>query len=185
MKLLMLAALLAALAGCAKTATRPESDWERDNRDRLARESEERLALPPYPKKEHLVEFYVSAATDFKYYIDTSTLSVSPRSREIRYVMVARSPSGAENVSYEAIRCPSEYRVLAAGRPNGTWSDRPSEWREMTKGTSLGWPYALSRNYFCPHRDSVQSVAEATDALQRGSHPAVFVDPRSMPAGSN
>jgi len=177
--------VLIALAGCQAAPNRPESDWERANRDRLARESEETVALPPYPRKENLVEFYVSAATDFKYYIDTSTLSVSPGSREIRYVMVARSPSGAQNVNYEAIRCPSEYRVLAVGRSDGTWSGRSGEWREMTKGTSLGWPYALSRNYFCPHRDPVRTVAEAADALQRGTHPDVFVDPRSMPAGGD
>ena len=184
MKRLAALGMLVLVAACA-ARSRPESDWERANRDRFAREAEEKVALPRYPKKEDLVEFYVSAATDFKYYIDKSTLSVSPRSKEVRYVMVARSPSGAENVSYEAIRCPSEYRVLAVGRSDGTWTDRPAEWREMTKGSSLSWPYALSRNYFCPHRDSVQTVAEAADALERGSHPAVFVDPRSMPAGSD
>ena len=181
----MLAAGLAALAGCNSQPYQPESEWEQANRERLSRQAEQAVALPAYPKKENLVEFYVSATADFKYYVDTSTISVSPRSREVRYVMVARSPSGVENVSYEAIRCPSEFRVLAVGRSDGSWSERPGEWREMTKGSALSWPYALSRNYFCPHRDSVQSVAEAADALQRGSHPAVYVDPRSMPAGDN
>ena len=166
---------LASLGACAPT--QPESEWERANSDRLGLESpEEHVALPAYPKRENLVEFYVSAATDFKYYIDASTLSVSPRQRVVRYVMVARSPSGVENVSYEDIRCPEEYRVLAIG-DGGKWAARPGEWREITKGTATGWPYALARNYFCPQRETIQTAAEGVDALRRGSHPAVAVDP--------
>lgn len=161
--------LLALLGACAPAP--PESDWERNNRDRLAQGAEE-VPLPPYPKRENLLEFYVSAATDFKYYIDASTLNVSPRQRIVRYAMVARSPSGVDNVSYEAIRCPEEYRVLAVG-DRGKWDSRPGEWRQIAKGTTRGWQYALARNYFCPHRDSIQSRDEGVYALQHRGHPAV------------
>jgi len=122
----------------------------------------------------------VSATTDFKYFVDTSTLTVSPKAREIRYVLVARSPSGVDNVSYEAIRCPEEYRVLATGEGQGKWSSRPGAWRPIARGTALSWQYALARNYFCPHRDPIQSVAEGKDALRRGSHPAVYVEQRNL-----
>jgi len=165
--------LLVLLGACA--ATPPESEWERTNRDRLAQGVDEQVPLPPYPKRENLVEFYVSAATDFKYYIDASTLSVSPRQRIVRYAMVARSPNGVDNVSYEAIRCPEEYRVLAVGQ-GGKWGGRPGEWRPITKGTTRGWQYALSRKYFCPHRDSIQSRDEGVYALQHGVHPAIEVE---------
>jgi len=47
---------------------------------------------------------------------------------------------------------------------------------EITRGTALGWPYALARYYFCPHRDPIQSAAEGVDALRRGVHPAVRVE---------
>ena len=135
--------------------------------------------LPPYPKKDNLVEIYVSAATDFKYFIDASTLTVSPGERVIRYVIVARSPNGAENVRFEAIRCPFEYRTLALGQRDGTWGGRAGDWREITRGSSLSWPYALSRYFFCPHRDPIRSVAEGKEALAHGVHPAVEVE-RSM-----
>ena len=169
------------LAACAPTHT--ESDWERNNAQRLAEGTEEAVALPPYPQRENLVEFYVSAATSFKYFVDASTLGVSPRQGVVRYVMVARSPSGVENVSYENIRCPEEYRVLAIGE-GGKWAGRPGEWREITKGTATSWPYALARNYFCPHRDAIRTVAEGVDALRRGGHPAVAVDPYGKGGGS-
>ena len=173
---------LAFLGACA--ATQPESDWERANRDRLGLQAPEAEApLPAYPKKEGLLEFYVSATTDFKYFIDAGTLSVSPRQGIVRYVMVARSPSGVDNVSYESIHCPEEYRVLAVG-DRGKWASRPGDWRPIVKGTSTSWQYALSRNYFCPHRDSIQTVAEGIDALRRGGHPAVTVDPYGKGGGS-
>lgn len=172
--------LLFLLGACAPVA--PESDWERDNRDRLALQSaEEQLPLPPYPKSENLVEFYVSPVADFKYYVDASTLNVAPKQRVVRYAMVARSPSGVDNVTYEAIRCPGEYRVLAVGQ-GGKWAGRPGEWRSITRGTSLSWQYALARNYFCPHRDSIQTRDEGIYALQHGVHPAVEVE-RPMGGG--
>jgi hypothetical protein len=168
------------VAACATKAPLAESDWERENRIRL--QGEDQVILPPYPKKENLAEIYVSATTTgFQYYVDTASLLVG-RDRTVRYVFLARSPSGVENVTYEAIRCPWEHRVLAVGRPDGSWAGRPSSWREITRGGSLGWQYALARNYFCPHRDSIQTVAEGVDALRNGIHPAVEVQ-RSMGGG--
>ena len=51
------------------------------------------------------------------------------------------------------------------------------------RGATLSWPYALSRRYFCPHRDPVRTVAEASDALERGVHPAALKDEVTTPAG--
>jgi hypothetical protein len=165
--------VLILLAGCS-SGPQIESDWERAHSMQLA--GEEQIALPPYPRNENLVPVYISAATDFKYFVDASTLAVFPKAREIRYVFVARSPNGVDNVSYEAIRCPEEFRVLATGEGPGKWSSRPGAWRPIVKGAALSWPYALSRNYFCPHRDPIQSAAEGSDALRRGSHPTVYVE---------
>jgi hypothetical protein len=178
--------LLLLLAGCAGARQEPISDWERKNQERLGLAlPEDRPATPPYPKKEDLVEIYVSATTDFKYFVDASTLSVAPKGRTVRYVLVARSPSGVENVTYESIRCPDQYRVLAVGQGDGKWSGRQSDWRDIQRGSGLSWQYALARNYFCPHRDPIRTVDEGVDALRRGSHPAVYVDPKNMGGGSN
>ncbi|HZQ75246.1 MAG TPA: CNP1-like family protein [Burkholderiales bacterium] len=167
---------------CACSGTPPiESDWEREHAMQLA--GEEQVALPPYPKSGNLVPVYVSATSNFKFFVDASTLSVSPRERVIRYVLVARSPSGVDNVSYEAIRCPEEYRVLAVGEGPGKWASRPSPWRPIVKGAALSWPYVLSRNFFCPHRDPILTVAEGQDALRRGSHPAVYVEQNNRGGG--
>jgi len=169
------------VAGCSSTP-QFESDWERNHAAELA--GEESVALPPYPKNENLLPVYVSATSDFKYFVDASTLTASPKAREIRYVLVARSPSGVDNVSYEAIRCPEEFRVLATGEGPGKWSSRPGAWRPIVKGAALSWPYALSHNYFCPHRDPIRTSAEGVDALRRGSHPAVYVEQQNRGGGN-
>jgi CNP1-like family protein len=164
--------LLAALAaGCSSTPQK--SDWEKSHGNRLG--DEEKLVMPAYPRKENLVEINVSATAEFSYYVDAASLAVG-KDRVVRYVLVARSPQGAENVSYEAIRCPDQHRLYATGQRDGTWSERVAPWREITRGTALGWPYALARYYFCPHRDPIQSAAEGVDALRRGVHPAVRVE---------
>jgi hypothetical protein len=175
MRRVFLVLVLVLVAGCS-SGPQIESDWERAHSTELA--GEEQVALPPYPRNENLVPVYVSAATDFKYFVDASTLGVFPKAREVRYVFVARSPNGVDNVSYEAIRCPEEFRILATGEGPGRWSSRPGAWRPIVKGAALSWPYALSRNYFCPHRDSIKTAAEGADALRRGSHPAVYVEQR-------
>ncbi|HXM82192.1 MAG TPA: CNP1-like family protein [Burkholderiales bacterium] len=163
--------LVLVLAGCA--ATQPMSDWERQNRQRLI--GEESPAPPPYPRQADLIEFYVSPTAEFKYFIDARSLSVGA-DKVVRFTLVARSPSGVDNVSYEGIRCPTEYRLFAVGRPGGTWTGGERGWREITRGSSLGWQYALASHFFCPHRDPIRSAAEGLDALKRGSHPSVYVE---------
>jgi len=163
------------LAGCG--ASRPVSDWERLNAERFAApEQAGPPALPAYPKRADLIEFYVSPASDFKYFIDPGSLRVE-RQREVRYVMVARSPQGAENVSFESIRCPDEYRLHATGRPDGSWGGQESPWREIPRGADRNPEHALALRYFCPHREPIRTAAEGVDALRKGSHPFVYVDP--------
>jgi hypothetical protein len=173
-----LAALFAAaLLGACSSATEPMSDWERQHRDLLApSETAAAPPPPPYPRPENLIEFYLSATADQRYFIDAASLSALWKQGEVRYVLVARSPSGVENVSFEAIRCSGLYRVLATGNADRTWNARPSGWREIPRRADLSVPSLLKRQFFCPHNDPIQSSAEGVDALRRGAHPLVYVE---------
>jgi hypothetical protein len=154
-----------------------KSDWEMKNEDRL-KQSGEVLVAPPLLDRARLVEvkMHVSADTEFRYYVDQASVSVGA-DRIVRYVIVSRSPSGAENVSFEGIRCPGDYRVYAVGRPDGSWGGRPTEWREIPRNANAG-QNALARQYFCPGRHPIATNDEGQRALRAGGHPGVFPEAR-------
>jgi hypothetical protein len=147
-----------------------KSDWEREQESRKLQESD--APLPAYPKGP-LLEFFVSSASSFKFFIDPLSLWVGDGM--VRYTMVARSPSGAETVSYEGMRCgvPGHYVVYAFGS-GGAWSRSSNvQWRPIEPKSIQRWHNVLAGQYFCPTRWSIQSVEEGLDALRRGGHPAV------------
>ena len=155
---------LAALAACG-TKPREESDWERRNAQPAP--VEEELALPAYPARGNLVEFGVAGADGFQFFVDRESVAVG-RDGVVRYVLVARSPEGAENVTYEGLRCASaEQRVFALGRRDGSWSMARSAWRPLATPRHV----TLYREYFCPQNEQVRSADEGVRALESGGHP--------------
>jgi CNP1-like family len=169
---------LCALLGCAGGPPAPlKSDWqiEQEKQNWLERAPS---VLPPYPKADQLLEFNVAAVANFRFFIDPYSLSVGADG-VVRYVLVARSPSGAQNVSYEGMRCSgASYRLYATGRRDGTWSEAHDDsWRPIGHG-SVDWHRALSDDYFCPRGGTIASAAEGIDALRRGGNPASAGDSR-------
>jgi hypothetical protein len=149
-----------------------KSDWERENEDRLKQAEEEVVPPPPYDEARLIeLELGLAAQTDFRHYVDPASVSVGA-DRIVRYVVVGRSASGAQNVRFEGIRCPAEYRVYAVGRPDGGWGGQPSEWRAVPKDARLA-ENALSRRYFCPLRQAIGTAEEGVKALRAGGHPAM------------
>jgi hypothetical protein len=168
---------LACALGAAGAAAQVRSDWERENEDRL-KQAQEEVVPPPPLERARLVEMKLPAAaeTDFRFFVDASSVSVGP-DRIVRYVLVARSASGVENVTYEGIRCPAEYRIYAVARADGSWGGRASEWRPIPRDARASQS-TLSRQYFCPARQAILSAEEGRKALAAGAHPGVFVEPR-------
>jgi hypothetical protein len=163
--------LVALALACAPAAAQLKSDWERENEERL-KQSEEMVVAPPPLDRASLVELEPEAPTDFRYFVDTGSLSVGA-DRVVRYTLVARSPGGAENVTFEGLRCSGEYRVYAVGRPGDAgWSGRPGQWRPVPRDARLG-QNLLMRRYFCPARNTaIETAREGVSALRAGGHPA-------------
>jgi len=157
------------LGGCDHSS---RSDWERKNDTQLGRdESDPALPPPAFPRRATLLEFEPRAPADFRYYIDGATLNVDPKTGVISYVIVARSLSGSDNVSFEGINCKSdEYRVYALGRADGTWGGRPGGWRPIAESRQPQYR-ALQRDYFCPQNTPIGDADEGRRALQAGGHP--------------
>ena len=164
----MVAALIAAaLGGCNRSLP---SEWERKNETLVDKQEEDPVPpAPVFPARAALLEFEVRGQRDFRYYIDGASLSVDPKGI-IRYTLVARSPSGIDNVTYEALRCKTdEYRVYALGRADGTWGGRPGNWRSIAESRQPQHR-ALQREYFCPQNNPIHNADEGRSALQQNGH---------------
>lgn len=111
------------------------------------------IQLPPLPKPENLLEFEVGRATTMKFAVDAKSISVGNDS-VVRYTLVSRSPSGAENISYEGIRCETQERKLYAfGHKDGSWArSRRDQWERFTGTVANSQHAALARDYFCTHK---------------------------------
>jgi hypothetical protein len=108
------------------------------------------VPLPSPPKPAGLVEFAVSGATSNRFFIDVDSLSVG-KDEVVRYALVVRSPSGAENVSFEGIRCETrEVKFYAFGQRNGSWSPaRDSQWRYIEYREANRQHGVLFKDIFC------------------------------------
>ncbi|HEY6863897.1 MAG TPA: CNP1-like family protein [Burkholderiales bacterium] len=133
---------------------------------------EQKWALPAYPADENLLRFYVSPTTPFEFFIDSKSVSVG-KDGVVRYTLVARSPSGTSNVSYEGIRCESrERRLYAFGGADRTWLQaRSADWARIPSRRSFpnNQQAALADEFFCVQGSHVGSPDVAVNALARAS----------------
>jgi len=155
-------ALAVALAGCSGG---PVSDWERQQEGKLAPEAAAPLPPnPPYPRRGDLVEFKIGTTSELRYFIDAASLTVG-KDGVVYYVLVALGPAGAENVSFEGMRCASgEARIFAIGHGGG-WGGRPGAWRTIQFGVQH-WHDTLYREYLCRYRQPPRDAKAAIDALR-------------------
>jgi len=129
------------------------------------------VKLPAFPRDDGLIEFFVSGASSFRFFIDPASL-LPGRDGVVRYTLIARSPSGYSNISYEGIRCATNsYRVYALGN-NGSWTRQDSDWRRIEGKSVQRWHNILRSDFFCPVSIPIWTAAEGLDALRRGGHPA-------------
>ena len=174
-KLIAWCALLLPLTASAQVLKLLGGEEDTDKKDFVELE----VKLPPRPKEGNLIPFEANAASSNSFFIDGPSITVADDGT-VRYTLVVKSPSGAENISYEAIRCETrEQKIYAFGRRDGTWSNaRTSEWREITGKGSPTTQNILHRYYFCPLGSAVRT---AKDAINRLKYPLSI----STPPGSN
>jgi hypothetical protein len=95
--------------------------------------SEQDFTIPPYPAKPNWQEYFLSARRSNRLFIDLGSYSVG-KDGVARYILRVQSPSGAENVSFEGIRCQGhQLRKYAFGDTvNHRWIESlKSTWRTI------------------------------------------------------
>lgn len=128
--------------------------------------------IPAYPKQEEALPFFVSSATDNKFFIDPKSISVDADD-VVRYTLIVKSPEGAVNITFEGIRCRSqEVKLYAFGKADGSWSrNRYAKWSPIAYKDRNRQHHMLYDDFFCPGGISAKDANEAIFALKRGIHP--------------
>jgi len=123
-----------------------ESDFEENTKAW----KEIQAQLPAAPKADNLIEVRLDSSTRNKLLIDAASLSASDDG-VVRYTAIIRSPAGAENISFEGLRCETgERKLYAFGRPNGEWSrNRYAKWEPIQARLAGGHHRELFFHYLC------------------------------------
>lgn len=126
---------------------------------------EEAATLPDFPRAGDLIPFYVSAVTPNTFAVDGRTLAIGADG-VVRYALVVRAAGGAENVTFEGVRCETlERRIYATGR-GGAWVPaRDSAWTAISFNGYNRHRAALAQEYLCDGPMPVRSAAEARQRL--------------------
>jgi hypothetical protein len=141
-----------------------------DEESSPGRWSEAEVKLPPFPKPGNLIKFAPSAATSNEFFIDPDSISVGADG-VVRYALVVRSPGGAQNVSYEGIRCETrEQKYYAFGRLDGTWVNvRSPQWKRIEYREVNRQHGVLYDDYLCRDRRRPRTAKEAINELKYGN----------------
>jgi hypothetical protein len=127
---------------------------------------------PPAFSVDRLVQFPVNADSALVYGIDPQTLSISAVDRVVRYVVVVRSPSGARNVFFEGIRCPTGEMKTYARHTGQVWVSLPDpQWVPMQDRPSRHTAQ-LARQGACTGAGTPARPDDILRALRQTSTPA-------------
>mgnify|MGYP006205893449 FL=1 len=151
--------LLLAAATCA-VAAHGQTTWQ-----------ESEVPLPGPVQRGQLIPFDMSTRTELQFSVDASSISVGS-DRVLRYVLVARSNSGAENILYEGLRCETgEARNYARwNQSEQRWVpySGSTPWRPLS-GVAASLPAArLAYLAFCEGRTPTEPMARLLADLRRG-----------------
>ena len=137
------------------------------------------VQLPVFPANDSLIPFPTDWTRN-QVFVDGNTLKVADDG-VVSYALVVRSPSGADNVSFESMRCATgERRVHAYGRktPSGpAWSPaRNANWQAISDRGINRYYFEFWRDVFCDGKRA-ESHREIVANLRRGGRERPFSQP--------
>jgi hypothetical protein len=153
------------IASHAQYRTADPADENDPDAPRFWEETE--VKIPTTPPSKDLKPFYVSATAQLKFALDATSIAFG-KDEVIRYVVVITSSSGAQQVTYEGIRCEKyEWRLYATMQSDGKWSKSPNSRWQVIKNTSYNsYHAALVRDAFCENAIPRRSAKEIIPFLK-------------------
>lgn len=167
---------LTACGGGRGPATRPDAPLIESTAE--TRPLEGAVVFPAPPQDADLIRLRTSATASFEYAVDPRSIEVA-REGIVRFTLVARSDSGASNVSYIGVRCAAReqrhYAFLRQGAEGSTWArSRSNEWRRLAATASADVVSGLSRDFLCPGGSPPASASDVVSALRAGITPGLI-----------
>ena len=131
--------------------------------------TEAQTAPPATFSTEHLQAFDVDSGSTLSYGIDPGTLSVGPDG-VVRYVLVARSRSGALNVLFQGIRCQTaEVKTYARWDNKASWNtDGKDDWQRLMPRGFTQPAMILAREGICDGRTVNGTAQKILRTLKNG-----------------
>ena len=153
LRLIVLGWALAAASAHAQL-TPPDPDWK------------EAGTPPPALKLDQLIPLEIPGAS-LRYGVDAASVSLGADG-VVRYVVVARSNTGAVNAIFEGIRCStSEVKVYARHNPDSGWSQVVNaEWGPLHESRPLRYSLTIARNGVCMGNSANRSAAQIVRDLR-------------------
>lgn len=129
--------------------------------------------MPPAPQEAGLRAFDIGSPSPNAFFVDEGSVSVGADG-VVRYTLVVRTPGGAENVTFEGIRCATgERRIYASGRKDGSWVPmKNSAWQSIGDNTYNRPRAALAWDYFCDGPAGPRDRKHALQLLQQRRDPS-------------
>lgn len=129
---------------------------------------------PPTFNVDKLIDLTVDARGNLRYGIDPATLQIG-QDGVVRYVIVARSSTGAMTAMYEGLRCTTgEYKLYARYNVDRWNAVSSPEWRSLWESTRVRHPLAFARTAGC---DGKAAPSAVQDIVRRLRSPAETVYP--------
>ncbi len=157
------AALLVALATLPLQAqlTADDPDWKEST-------------VPPAPAFDikRLISVDVSARSDLQWGVDSETIQITQSDSVVRYVIVARSPTGVVNAMYEGLHCKrGEVITYARHNKDSGWVNvsRP-EWKSYRDAGGSRHSQMVARQGLCDGSAPASSAREAIRKLRNPSN---------------
>jgi hypothetical protein len=130
---------------------------------------EANVAPPAAFSIDQLQSFEVMQGSSLSYGIDPKTLSVG-EDGVVRYVLVARSTSGALNVLYQGIRCQTaETKTYGRWDNKSSWNtSRSAEWQQLSFTGPTRPAMMLARVGICEGRTITGNPQKILNTLKKG-----------------
>ncbi|MFZ1539000.1 MAG: CNP1-like family protein [Chromatiaceae bacterium] len=135
---------------------------------------EGKIELPPWPKDSDLVEFQLDTASPsrFRYFIDGQHISIG-RDDVVRYTLVAESPTGTRNITFEGLRCKAQgvFRTYAYGSDHSFKPLEGSDWQTIITKSGDQLHRELYGHFLCGQRTfEPRPIPDMIRALQGKIH---------------